>query len=272
MIRRSPELARLSPLWAGADSGVFDLPAEIAQTRATLHRLEADALLRVPDPKTAHIAVIESMIDAAKHDRALPDAAKLLATKTAHSADVERVRLVEQAAETVANELLSLVLSSEPGITARFLRPVFEKVLADARGAVATFAEHGMTASDLLRAPQKARDSWLSLDDLAERYQLLRAAHAALRTAGARPRLDDGEFSEFLNLREFYPQGKMVGAGSAKPPWPTGDRRAFLVWLVTSSARPWMPTVDDQDAAYDEKYGQAQREHREAGALVRAGF
>lgn len=93
-----------------------------------------------------------------------------------------------------------------------------------------------------------------------------------VRTQAVNDIADANRFADFANPLAFAPQWRPP-AQIPRLPWPT-DPTAALLWLVSEKvapARPWLPTVAEQDAAWRDKLGEAQQmrasRHRDAVAI-----
>lgn len=124
------------------------------------------------------------------------------------------------------------------------------------------------SAEDVVRAPQHL-DAWHALSTLVDRYHELRVAQAdfymnhsgtyapsdLMVNAGCVKNilaLDAG----WLNRTRSDPSRMRAGISAVWPSpvhrdemsspwcWPTNDRPAYLRWLATSDAEPWLPTPD----------------------------
>ncbi len=120
-------------------------------------------------------------------------------------------------------------------------------------------------------APAKKRRAFAILPALVGEYGAIAAARRVLADCGARPARDlDGEFAAVKNIDQLWP--REVRQYTSKP-WGTGADGT--TWLLRNGAELWLPTPAEQDARYDEVYGEREREqqrrHR-SGVDLRSGF
>jgi hypothetical protein len=108
---------------------------------------------------------------------------------------------------------------------------------------------------------------WKKLTDLADDYAVLREAQNTIMLCsafeylrGAQPTGGGEDHASDLylsNLDDIWPQWRTPGQGGERvihidgsghryEPWPT-EQTELLLWLVTSDARPWIPTTAQLD-------------------------
>ena len=164
-------------------------------------------------------------------------------------------------------------------VIAEHLRPALEDVYERAR--VCAEALGGdLDVHRLLTAPDKARKAYSELTHLAARRRMLFEARRQVNTVGHRvPEHDvQGMFVEFQSPHVLVP-GFTPGSTGRWPGVPApADDRERLLWVVSdavAAARPWLPTVAEQDAAWDAVFGEAQQmrvqAQRDAAAIGARG-
>lgn len=264
-------MTALNNLIATQDAGEFTLPPELttaaslpaklaAVTRPTvepfgvhdaasvlLHNLEHD---RDADLEALTVKIDEALTAGQRHDRA----ASVLQAARAQA---------ESQAVNAAADLADKVITDH-------LRPAFEQVLAQAGRIAENLQGHDLDPRQLLSAPAKVRTGWLELQNLTERHDVLRRARGLINTAGLRQSQHDTQqqFATFADphaLTGYTP-------GSGPPPridYPQ-DKGRLLLWLVgeAAKARPWLPTVAEQDEAWWNVYGETVQKLRGSAAFA----
>lgn len=106
-------------------------------------------------------------------------------------------------------------------------------------------------------------DSWQQLDPLRQSYDVLREAQSQLMARVGNPTILANSSSQYLvdelasdlmvaNLDEVLPGWRAPQTGIIRIQGPDPDRRPWpadpteqLVWLITSNAQAWIPTLDE---------------------------
>ena len=105
-----------------------------------------------------------------------------------------------------------------------------------------------VAASDAVRA------AWLRFYTADAWWSALRAAWEVLRRFGPQtsdPRATGGLLAAIENAADVAPGvWRNYGPGTTEGPWPTSRRHVWLAWVVLNGGRPWLPTAEQQDAAY----------------------
>ncbi len=240
-----------------AGEGFFSLPVEVTKAHAAVKRLKAELVSAQEDaskisPEALEIRTVDALVTAATGNKLkLPNTASAIADAVrSREASGIRVQLVSQALEIVVGTRNASAQGLAQTIVTRHLRPALEEVLGEA-----TDKARALTGFDpepdpiqLLSAPEPTRRAWLDYQRLAERYGAIRRGREYLSGLGYRAQRDD-RFGEFENADELWPRRGALG-GSTTPPWPTSSGAARLLWIVTGGAKPWMPSVEEADAAF----------------------
>jgi hypothetical protein len=255
-----------------ARSGLYPLPDEILASPAwkAVDRLEAERAR--PQPELVGLArerVTAAILAAATGDDGdFPDGHELVEAEAGERAAVLRYELLDDALDRAKGEAVSCVYAQAERIIIDFLRPRFDQTLGEAKKVAAALADHGLTAEELLGAPRPIQNQYLGLGDMARRYEAIREARRILIRFDP-PTADveyGGIFALYKNLPDVWPTFRQ----GQTPPWPTGDGRAFLLWLVTSDLKPWLPLAAEQDDAY-RAYVAALKEARPEAVTIARG-
>lgn len=129
-------------------------------------------------------------------------------------------------------------------------------------GSVAAELHGATTAGDAIA--RGTENAWRKLPELRDQYDRLRAAQQTVVLFAFDPQLlatsrshhiEDELASDLhlANLDQVLPGWKRpdnraattLGELGDRRPWPIDDPLAQLVWMVTSNARPWLPTAKD---------------------------
>lgn len=268
-MRKDPNYLAVEGLIASASTGAFTLPDEVIAAHAVAVRLEAEWRRGGEDHVgPARKALRVALWEAAETGGDFPDAAELARAEGLQSAENARRMMLGDITESAQARAWSAVAAVADEIVTRHLRPALAEVVDSARSATSAFSKHGTTAEALIGAPAEAQDGWLAVDALADRYYKLRDAQTRLARLAGGPQVDtNGIFERLRNMPDVWPQYHRRGT----PPWPVKDARGYLVWLVTSGAEPWMPTVAEQDARWAEVFADEIQRQRNARGRAAGG-
>lgn len=252
-----------------AEAGHFSLPAEVIDLERRAQRLDAERRQGEPDYVTpARLRLAEGLARAAAEDAPWPNGEDVVAAEQKQRAARVRREALDDVTWRAQGAFVAAVVELTDTIIAEHLRPALEELLEEARAAVATTSPYGAATDVFLTAPKPAREAWLRLETLADRYAVLTTARSSLVRGSSR--LDEADvFAELHNKPEVWPHWRR----QVDPPWPTDSRRARLVWLVASPAVVWMPTVAEQDARFREFFAEdlaRMEQSRHAALAVKA--
>jgi hypothetical protein len=243
----------------GYDAGHFDLPDEVKPQRSALERVD-NALNEISSPKTLREIrgrdLKDEMIEAALSGSAFPDGSAVVEAEAAIKRNEAALAALRDSKQHFEREVARSLRAAGEAIIVVFLRSALEETIAEARKAAGVL--RGINDIDVNDVTPKVRDAWLRMVDLAERYVAIRTGREDL--ALPMPRHDQGHiFAEFRNARTVWPERSAEMARSAvlttrrhaltPAPWPDGYPQRLL-WIVRSEAQPWMPTPQEQDAAW----------------------
>ena len=251
----------IQSLLEGADRGDFEIPPALQEARATealTSRALAEArddLAKLGTMADAVTPLAKEVFEAARAERPLPDRSdRLLKLEQATEQARYRVDVLKHAHEMAAKDLL---YGSWPeSIIVEHLRPALAQVMEEVRDLEPKLEGRSVEApQNFLRASVEARTAFNALNDLAYRYDGIRAAQQAAGRLLDGPQVDTGH--KFREFRDPAALGITISgmAGRSQPvPEP---RLTRLVWTATvGKDEVWMPTVAEQDqaaAAYFER-------------------
>lgn len=267
-------------LFEPCDAGQWSLPLEVLIARAVHARLLTainNHPAAPPDPYEALVIAALTCDEPSKLDvTPLLDHQRVTAERD------RRLQVLRTALDRSAQDLIDSVRDSAHTIIRDHLAPVLDQLWLEVVKAVKALGDRDPSdTTAMLSAPARVREAYLAMDGLAVRYNRLREAWA--RMPVGEPEYDTrGEHSEFeVGLYCVWPDGKRWAmAPPATPPWPVGDGgKGRLIWLVKADAKPWLPTPEQRDRAWQaanaealERMKEQSRRHREAhGVWSQAG-
>ena len=264
----------LTTLVESAEAGTFTLPADVLDACRTYTRVRAVELTEL-EPLHAETAAARLVSAVAAGEG--PDLATL-AGEVQRSVTNENVAyqakgILGEAIEQTGTSATYLAADATERIITDHLRPALEEVHAEAKKVVDALGGHALDTHSLLSSPPKVRAAYLSLPSLvSRRLGILNARHLA-NTLGDRELAHDtqGLYADFANPLAFSP-GWKPPARVAPIPWPE-DTTAALLWIVSdevAAAKPWLPTVAEQDAAFWEQFGKDQEMRATMAVAARA--
>lgn len=259
---------RYRSLFDGFDTGLYTLPAEAVAARDGLVRLSDElTAARAVDMTQAENAYLRALIDAARSGETLPDVAQVRVADEANGDYNRRTGLLARALDQADSEVDALLASLSDLILREHLAPAVNEVMKGVRAAAEVLPED-IRPEALLRAADKARRAYLTLDDLAARYDGVRRAASPLRMRTPAEMDNRGDFSELRNFDELT-VGMNLQMGGPRP-WPT-ETAGRLLWYARHGGQVWLPTVREQDDRYREVHKealaqQAQNRHRVSAA------
>jgi hypothetical protein len=253
--------------------GHFDLPestaervrvADVLREHLAATREERD---RVADTRAVQQRVSDAILAAARAGKDFPTAEPIMKARAkAERLDIE-VGLIGDH-----------LVGAEP------IQPDFDGMneclkasLADVMQRVAELVPtlEGMNFEEAVvaaRGDKAEREAWNEMIRQTERHAAIRSAQRVMHewsTVGW-PNLNspDELWLDLANVDEVFPNYLPVaGFGAAPtPPWPT-DRIRHLAWLVTSAARPWVPSDDELRQTFE----RVRKQRQSALAGVRTG-
>jgi len=265
----------LKTLTALQEPGGFTLPADLANAVAAVGQVDAIPLPDLPvyDIEQAASDVLADLAGGRTSDLA-GYADKLSDVITAGTRRERAQTLVRIAHEQAVSSAVNTAADLADWIITTVLRPAFAHVLERTEQLAATLHGHPLDYRSLLDAPPKIRAAQRDLQTVADRYRGLRQARNLTNIAGLRAVQHDarGEFADLSDPHVL--SGYQAGNTTGQPPridYPT-DQAELMLWLVGAGkpAKPWLPTVDEQDERWQAAYGEAQRRRQVAALSARA--
>jgi hypothetical protein len=272
----------------------LDAIPDYREAEAALARL--DACQADPPEYTPGAEIVSRIVTAAYSDGPFPTG---LGQHSPEAANAEKGYYLEARRHLAGQRAVALRRGAAKARLA--LRPMLDDLIAEARE-LAPGLRRVSSAGDAEEAGPEAEAAWGRLSVLARQ-------HAAIRTAQGRltgeDHSDDIELAKFVpdighvivprtqifnvagwlsNLSEVWPDwserlraGRREVGGIAPAPWPGGDLPAnfadptHLLWLVTATGQPWLPTVPEMVAVYVSALDEANRRRLDADELRRFG-
>ena len=266
-MERNPHYTRLSALVSLSEAAGFSLPDEVTTAHRAAQRLATEYGQRRADQvHGARQLLVDSFATAASTGAAWPDGRSVVEAEAADAARREERNALAQAAAAAQAIYNAAVEDVADQLIAGSLRPGVEQVLAEVADAAQALGPHGAASVEaLLAAPKAAREAWLRLDGLANKYAVLRQARTLLvRTNSAAD--STSLFGEVRNLNELWPTWR----DRTGHPWPD-DPRQRMLWLVGPDVQVWMPTPAEQAARFEEVFGDGMARMAHARLVAQGG-
>lgn len=260
-----------APLFDAAGAGHFTLPAHLTKMRAGLTALQETVEPALRTEADEHADLVAATTAAAVAGHPLPDVAAIETARLEERLAADRFDVRIKAAQGLTWQITNAVLEAADEIITDHLRPVFDHIVTDLRAAVDVTAKYADDPVRALNAPAKERKAFADIPNLVGEYSTIAAARRVLTDCGARPARDvDGEFAAVRNIDQLWPRERRQ---YSPRPWGTGADGT--TWLLRNGAQLWLPTPAEQDARYDEVYGEREREQQrrhQSGVDMRSGF
>jgi hypothetical protein len=237
-----------------ARDNLHDLPAELLSAHQAVERLGAEVVASRtarPDLAAVERKVTDGYLTAARNGKAWPDVATIREARTAVGDHDLRSQVLDRAQTEASAELLGLIHDHADAIITNCLRPAFDRLVAAFTVAASVLPE-SPSVDALMRASDKVRKTWLSLDDDVHKHA--RITSTAVRLTRLNPPVHDveGEFASLLNVRDIWPD---YGVGRT-PPWENTDPRLTRLSIIRAGGQMWLPTPAERDAAWLAKHGE----------------
>lgn len=266
---REMETNVLGKLVGSAEVVGYELPPELVDAWNIYLRTKA---LVMPEPQPLGIEAAAARIVSSAASGEDPDLSALVREVDQSNRDrhatAEARRILDLAHEQAANAATNLASDLTERIITDHLRPAFDDVHEQARKYAATLAGYGsLDPYTLITAPAKARNAYAELPGLVERRLGIFAARRWVNIIGHREPQHDVQhmFGEFADPLAFHPTWRPPA--KVQPVPAPEDPIKRLMWVVSDEAAPgklWLPTVAEQDAAWQAKFGEAQTRRRNA--------
>jgi hypothetical protein len=276
----------LKALVALSEQGKFSLPEEIVrkyQTWVEIPKLKWDPPA-VVDDEQAGAQLVAAMNRGEDPD--LLDFGRAVVAGITKRQESEAAQRVMAAAREQAASLAEMALrDSVESIIEKVLRPRFEEIMAEAtelaarlKGASFIQGEsvdwtRMMSEDDRTRA---ARSAWRRMEPLELQRRAILQARYRVDTIGHRTPQKD---TEGYFVRLAHPERLQAPGWEPGKPWqspaPSEKQQAnpvlaLLWWAVDAAAgEPWLPTCADQDARWEQLFGEWKRQREQQQAAGR---
>lgn len=244
----------------GADSGLYDLPTEIAQLRAARDHLTAELNRPAPDRNAARADYLRAVRAAALAGQPVPDPTPLLDLEQEAAAHTHRQQIVQRVHDELTGDLNGAVSDLAEPILLRHIRPAWQRAYDQARQAAALFLPHGTTQGALFAAPEKARKAFVTFGEHIDTMRRCVAVVDGLRLRGYKPQLDELDlFRSVADVPAVWPSlatdRRTASQTLTLKPWPD-DYAERVIWAVQNNVDLWLPTPHEQDQQWNRVYGE----------------
>lgn len=247
-------LRQWQPMFDDARDNLHDLPDVLLKAHQAVERLGAEvAASRTDRPDLAAVErrVTDGYLTAARNGKGWPDVSVIRETKTATADHDLRTQVLDRAQTEVSADLLGHIHDHAEQIVTDYLRPVHDRLVTAFEAAAAVLPE-APTTDVLMRAPDKVRKTWLSLDDTVSQHARLTSTAARLNRLTPVQHDTSGEFANLTNLVDIWPDWQI----GLTPPWENTDPRLTRLSIIRAGGKMWLPTSAERDAAWWTKYGE----------------
>lgn len=271
------ENLNLAALVNSMEGGGYGLPTELLDAFSTFTRVKE---LTIETPPTLDSESAAAKIVAATAANKTVDligmaaqVAEISLGKQRHDEALHILRLaIEQAGENAT--LLCADLSER--IITEYLRPALEQVYKQTRDVAVDLAGYDIgNPHTIITAPAKVRNAFVLLPGLAAKRSAIFAARSRVNSIGHRtPKYDvGGIYSEFETPLALTPSWKPGAQIQIREHGPS-DSLAWMLWMVTDGAiaKPWLPTVAEQDEAWLAQFAPTQLAQARAAESAMAAF
>lgn len=254
----------LGHLVEGARAGSYTLPERLVEMHHA-GRLLRDLELAAPQHFGREEAATR-LVDAAMDSRPLDPmglCAEMHRSRTDRLLYQEALELLTTAIRRAEDAAVREAAQGCDAIITEHLRPAYREVLHRARAVARRLGPYiddrfQLDTPRVITANRKVRNAYLALPGLVRQHsRILAARQWANSIAGRAPQWDRrGLFSVFENPFAVTAASGLPYDDIPVPPLPLGDT-ARLVWLVSDEAdagKPWLPSVEEQDAAWRHRF------------------
>lgn len=271
------ENTALTALMTSAEGGGYTLPAELVDVYRTYLRVK-DLVIPSPpmlDADTAAARIVAAVAAGTEADLTAMavEVAEIELSRHRHAEAQHILRLaVEQAADKAT--LLAADLTEK--IITEHLRPALDKVHEQAREVRTALDGYSIShPHDIVTAPAKVRNAYGQLSELVARRSAIFTARTRANIIGHREFRHDasGLYGELETPLALSPSWR---SPARIPPIPAPiDPTARLLWVISPEAaiaKPWLPTRDEQDAAWLAQFGEQRARNQIKAEHTRAMF
>lgn len=249
----------LAALLSGHAQGAFTLPDTVLSNRAKLVSLQAvaaAALRAAPEAETrARAVAVQTLAD----DPAADVAVSVLEGRQIDAEHRLRCELLAEAVEA-ATDTADDLGNDWPA----HLQASFDDAVDRLNRSFAVFAPVSASGGDgLWNESRKVRDSWSEFCRAVRDHEAIRDVWRIVRAASPSQLDTEDLFAEFVNLADLWPERceGLLPISVMKPPWPRrSDPLDWTLWMVQHNAELYLPTVEQQDLAWDRVFGERFRQ------------
>lgn len=276
MTRQDPRVAMIAKVIAGREAGHYDVPTEITDAYDTLLRLQGLSVPRLPSPglEDAALALYQDpTVDPV-------DQAESLAAAQADERHADLAEAVVARSVTLAaGELIDIARYADDAIVGLLKQP-FAELLDETRQVATVLEDYEVSdVRTMVTAPAPVRKAYTSLtDDLVARHRLLREARRLAYLISERtPRKDVADlFLSFGNAVDAFMPRRQKTQRMPESWFPSSDPVHALLFLASDdeqvvAAKPWIPTIAEQDEAWQSTFGKDADDTQARHALVHGG-
>ncbi len=251
--------ALLSALLAAADAGACTLPPGMVENRARLASMQAVAASALRAAPEAEMRARDAAVQALVGDPAEDVIDAVLKGRQIDAEHRLRVELLSEAADLAADQLDAL-----PDDLTAHLQAAFDDCLDRLTGSYAVFSPiSARGGDDLLGESKKVRDAWSEFCRAVRDHGAIRTVWGIVRATSPSQLDTEDLFAEFVNLADLWPERceGLLPISVMKPPWPRrSDPLDWTLWMVQHNAELYLPTVEQQDLAWDRVFGERFRQ------------
>ena len=269
------ENTALTAVMTSAEFGGYTLPAELVDAYRTYQRVKE---LKIETPPTLDAETAAARIVSATASGETADltamAVEVAEIELSRHRHAEAQHILQLAVEQAGHKATILCSDLTEKIITEHLRPALKKLHEQAREVRAMLDGYDIdNPHTIVTAPTKVRNAYGQLPELVARRSAIFTARSRVNFIGHRePKHDaSGLYIELETPLALSPSWKPP---ARIPPIPAPiDPTARLLWVVSPEAaiaKPWLPTRDEQDAAWWEQFGDRQSRNQNSADLARA--
>ena len=251
---RNPQYNRAKPVFDGADTGAYTLPADLLGYRDAVTRLRAEMVAANERAEAANPGGVRSgmarnlTVMARKGALPLGWVDSLRAAQDAQAKATTEAMLLDEALGYAESAVIRAMGDYSNEVIDTHLRPVLLDIVAKVRRAMDGVTDVPWTEPRLIaRAPKRVRDALVVVEEQQVRYEAIRRAESAIQLVTEDVDSDAWHIHEIKNLPDLWPMQNWRNNANV-PPWPK-DALARLAWVCSKDVEVWMPTsAECQDA------------------------
>jgi hypothetical protein len=259
-------ISALTSLVQSTNAGSYSLPTDVIEAHSVWQRLKQTQL---PPLRELHVEDVAGRIVHSATSGETPDilgvGAEFDQVQAERRAYDHALTVLRLAVEQAGNAAVAAASDATERIITEHLRLAHDELMEQARETATLLKPYSDAAfrldlQDIVAATStKVRSAYLGLSALLERYRLIQQARTKANQVGLRTVEHEHAqlFATFEQPMAFFPTWKPP-ARIPLLPFPE-DETARLLRLVsdqTAKAKPWFPTLAEQDAAWWGQFGE----------------